>query len=169
MCLIQLPGLLFTADAAFRSDSVTPRSSPAPDLKSPPVAPHSQASPSTFSPSLSSFMSPTLAARLSFQTLTNFVPSMLWSPSTGGGCFDSSMSDSSIAGSGSTDHACTSSSFVNALTSPVTKPEMPKERSYVPKERQLEKLRLRMEEERKRGRLAIGLGVEVTQIGVLDI
>ena len=121
-------------------------------------------------------MSPTLAARLSFQTLTNYipVPSLLWSPRSGGGCFDSSTSDSSLSNAGSPpDHTRTSSTFVNAsaTTTAVARPEIPRERTYVPKERQLEKLRLRMEEERRRGRATIGLGVEVKKslTGVLDI
>ena len=74
------------------------------------------------------------------------------------------------SGSKSPDHVRACSSFVNA--SPVAQTETPKERSYVPKEKQLEKLRQRMEEERKKkGRAVIGLGVEVekTHAAVLDI
>ena len=53
----------------------------------------------------------------------------------------------------------------------MARPETPRERSYVPKERQLEKLRLRMEEERKKGRAFVGLGVQVekTRAAVLDM
>lgn len=53
----------------------------------------------------------------------------------------------------------------------MARPEKAKERSYVPKERQLEKLRLRMDAERKKGRPVVGLGVEVEKMHapVLDI
>ena len=168
MCLIPLRVLSFTAGTASRSPSVTPRPpSTAPDMKttyaSTQPQPASPSSPASYSPSLPSLMSPTLAARLSFQTLTNLipVPSMLWSPRSSGADGESNTS----AASSPIDH--TSSTFVNA-----TVPATTKERTYVPKERQLEKLRLRMEEERKRGRPTVaGLGVQVkkTQTGVLDI
>ncbi|KAJ3008318.1 hypothetical protein NUW54_g3197 [Trametes sanguinea] len=153
----------------MRASTLPQRSSTSASTNDSPSLPNSQVSPVTTSPSL---MSPTLA-RLSFQKLTNFipVPSLLWSPRSGGGCFDASPSDSSVSSSGSPDHARTASTFVNATA--IAKPELPRERTFVPKEKQLEKLRVRLEEERKRGAQAAvaGLGIEVkkAQPGVLNI
>ncbi|KAH9853924.1 hypothetical protein C2E23DRAFT_100714 [Lenzites betulinus] len=177
-----------SADAVSRSDApVTSRApAPAPAMRAPPLpsrrafvpspdspqAADSQVSPTPASPSL---ISPTLA-RLSFQALTNFipVPSMLWSPRSRGGCFDVSTSDSSMSSSESSSHVRTDSSFVNATTTAVARPAVvARERTFVPKAKQLEKLRLRLEGERRQGGQAVvnGLGIEVknTQSGVLNI
>ncbi|CDO74136.1 hypothetical protein BN946_scf185043.g186 [Trametes cinnabarina] len=107
--------------AVMKAPAVPPHST----TSDSPNLPSSQVSSTTTSPSL---MSPTLA-RLSFQKLTNYipVPSLLWSPRSGGGCFDASPSDSSVSSSGSPDHA-----------SAVAKAEPPRERTFVPKEKQLE-------------------------------
>ena len=114
-------------------------------------------------------MSPTIAARLSFQTLTNYipVPSLLWSPRSGGGDFGNSSPTPPTPSSSENARSC--SPFVSASAG--ARPEKAKERSYVPKERQLEKLRLRMDAERKKGRPVVGLGVEVEKMHapVLDI
>lgn len=125
--------------------------------------------PAPYSPSLSSLMSPTFSARLSFQTLTNFVPSMLWSSRPSDGCYDSIRPTSTTTSAA--EHSRSDSTFVNGTIPVVRKAEAPKERIYVPKEKQLERLRLRMEEERKRGR-PTGTGLSVvkrSQTGVLDI
>ena len=165
-CLIPPCALPFTAAAASRSRSVTPRAaSPTPAVS----GPLALQSPATPSPSLSSFMSPTIAAKLSFQTLTNFipVPSLLWSPRSCSGAFNSS--SPTTPSTSSPSHARIDSAFVNAPVASL--PEVPKERGYVPKERQLEKLRLRMEAERMKGGAVVGLGVEVenTCAAVLDL
>ncbi|KAI0637689.1 hypothetical protein C8Q77DRAFT_1153414 [Trametes polyzona] len=179
-----------TADVSRSAGPVTSRPpAPAPAMKTPtlpsrpvfepaPDSPKSAAShvSPTPTPSSPSLMSPTLA-RLSFQALTNFipVPSLLWSPRSSGGCFDASPSDSSISSSGSSSHVRSDSTFVNASATAVAKPDATaaRERAYVAKEKQLEKLRLRLEEERRRGGQAAvtGLGFEVkkTQPGVLNI
>ncbi|KAM5532698.1 hypothetical protein V8D89_013590 [Ganoderma adspersum] len=163
---------------ASRSPSVTPRpASRAPDLKTsyastqPQLAssPSPLSTPAPYSPSLHTLMSPTFSARLSFQTLTNFVPSMLWSSHSSDGCHDSTKptpATTSAAG-----HSRSDSTFVNGTIPIARKPEAPKERTYVLKEKQLERLRLRMEEERKRGRpTGTGFGVvKKSQTGVLDI
>ena len=94
---------------------------------------------------------------------------MLWSSRIGEGCSGSTTSTPTIRAA---DHLHTDSTFVNATIPIVTKSEAPKERTYVPKEKQLERLRLRMEGERKRGRpTGTGLGVQVkkSQTGALDI
>ncbi|PIL36669.1 hypothetical protein GSI_00358 [Ganoderma sinense ZZ0214-1] len=164
---------------ASRSPSVTPRptstasdmktsyASIQPQLTSPPSL---SSAPAPYSPSLPSFMSPTFSARLSFQTLTNFVPSMLWSSRSGDGSDDSTTSTPTTASAA--DHSRADSTFVNAIIPPARKAEVPKERTYVPKEKQLERLRLRMEEERKRGRptgTSLGVQAKKSQAGVLDI
>lgn len=131
--------------------------------------PSPSSTPAPYSPSLPSLMSPTFSARLSFQTLTNFVPSMLWSSRPSDGCHDSTKP--TTATTSAADHSRSDSTFVNGTIPIARKPEAPKERTYVPKEKQLERLRLRMEEERKRGRpTGTGLGVvKKSQTGVLDI
>ena len=138
-----------------------------PQLTSPPSP---SSAPAPYSPSLPSLMSPTFSARLSFQTLTSFVPSMLWSSRSGDGSDDSTRSTPTTTSAA--DHSRTDSTFVNAIIPPARKAEAPKERTYVPKEKQLERLRLRMEEERKRGRptsTSLGIQVKKSQAGVLDI
>lgn len=78
-----------------------------------------------------------------------------------------------MSNSGSSSYIHTDSSFVNAVATAVAKPAAaPRERMFVPKEKQLEKLRLRLEAERKQGgQPAIGLGIEVKKMqpGVLTI
>ncbi|OJT13126.1 hypothetical protein TRAPUB_10330 [Trametes pubescens] len=152
-----------------------------PTIPSPPISGFaadsskpSESQVSSSAPTSPSLISPTLA-RLSFQALTNFipVPSLLWSPRSGGGCFDASASDSSMSSSGSAGHVRSDSSFVNATATAVAKPQASRERTFVPKEKQLEKLRVRLEEERKQGSqgAVTGLGFQVrrTASGILNI
>ncbi|KAL1937565.1 hypothetical protein VTO73DRAFT_13060 [Trametes versicolor] len=47
-----------------------------------------------------------------------------------------------MSSSGSASHVRSDSSFVNATATAVAKPQVPRERTFVPKEKQLEKLRL---------------------------
>jgi len=129
----------------------SPTSGSDPFITSPPRPELSSTSPS--------LMSPTFAARI--QTLTNYLPmpSLPWSPrasktaqAAAAFCIipESSSSFSSIASEDTAnDHNQAYSSFVNSSVKTADLKTAPA-RTYVPKERQLEKLRLRLEEERRR-------------------
>ncbi|CCM04026.1 uncharacterized protein FIBRA_06183 [Fibroporia radiculosa] len=110
-------------------------------------------------------MSPTLAARLSFQTLTNFMPSLPWSPRSKASataaaaaalCFipESSSNSSSVSDASVHDHMRSTSSFVNP-PAPRLVDVRPTERTYVQREKQLEKLKIRMEEENRSKRRGV--------------
>ncbi|KZT12611.1 uncharacterized protein LAESUDRAFT_808196 [Laetiporus sulphureus 93-53] len=112
---------------------------------------------SPVSPSSLMSLSPTLAARLSFQTLTNYIsmPSLPWSPrsyksSAAAAALCLSPERSSISSSSSNEslnhHKQTTFSESIGVRSVSARP---KESPYVQREKQLEKLRLRIEDERR--------------------
>lgn len=92
--------------------------------------------------SLSSILSAPLAARLSFQTFTNFIP-MPWASKDAPVSSDLTSSDRCDAG------AITNQRQTMRMGMPPRKeaPSVPLKRGYVPRERQLAKLRLRMQRE----------------------
>jgi hypothetical protein len=108
--------------------------------------PHSSSPPASAAPvasssSFSSIMSSPLSARLTFQTLTNFIP-LSWGPATRTASSDFSTgsnihdSERSISGSHSTIPS------LQAMPA-----DTPRKRGYVAKEKQLEKLKSRFERE----------------------
>lgn len=133
-----------------------------------PFAPTSPPAPSSLSPTSPSSiisMSPTLTSRLSFQTLTNFMPSLPWSPRSRASaaaaaalCFVPEGASHSSAPS----DASVSSAFVNAPRPAPVQPEaaklLSKDKTYVQRETQLEKLRLRLEDERRVRRPGVASG-----------
>lgn len=142
-----------------------------PDTEDPfaPASPPAPSSQSPASPSSIMSMSPTLASRLSFQTLTNFIPmpSLPWSPRSRASataaaaaalCFIPEGASHSSAPS----DASVSSTFVNAPRPAPVQPEVAKpsskDKAYVQREKQLEKLRLRLEDERRVRRPGVASG-----------
>lgn len=141
----------------------------------------SSSSPTSLSPRIT--MSPTLATRISFQKLTNLIPmpSLPWSPrssSKGSAttatatatalCFipESNSTSSTASEDVINEHNRASSSFVNSRPAVAQS----RQRGYVSKERQLERLRVRLEEERRvKVRSAVNVGNEKPQDGVLHI
>ncbi|OBZ71937.1 hypothetical protein A0H81_08201 [Grifola frondosa] len=127
-------------------------------------------------------MSPTLASRLSFQTLTNLIPlpSLPWSPrasavSTAAAaaaamCFvPQSSSGSSIASDTSPkEHGQVAPAFVNNAVKATG--SQSKVRGFVPKQRQLDRLRVRLEEEQRlKIKGIVSVDCKNNQDGVLHI
>lgn len=156
-----IPSRIYAKHICRHEDTITSRPPcPSPEMRSPTLSESTPASPIPVSDAVTSpslrFMSPTLVTRLSIQKLTNFLPMpslTSWTPRspTFGDAATAAASALCIISSTSSSASDDTDSFQRILAAPV-----PKERGYVSKEQQLEKLRIRLQQEQQtRARITV--------------